>query len=85
METLVAIFGVASAGVVLPAIVRLCRRRSAADYSVWSLVLAVSCQVVWLVYAFYHDLPAMKVGGAAWLTVLTTQTALVLRWRNHRA
>ena len=80
----VSIVGVASALQLLPEIVRVLRRKSSDDFSMWSLWMGFWSQAIWLAWAIYRVIPVMIVAGVAWQTMIVVHMAVIWTYRGKR-
>lgn len=83
IEISMAIIGFISATQVLPQIHRVIKRRSAADLSLWSQGLGLFFQTTWLIYSFYHRLPAMIAAGISWLAILSVLLGVTIYYKKR--
>ena len=82
IEIIMGIFGAIGAGQLIPAIVRIHRRKSSDDFSLWSMGIGISSQTIWLIYALWKPILSMTIAGVSWLILLTILLLSILKYRK---
>lgn len=82
IDSIVSILGAVSALQLLPEIIRVLRRRSSDDFSMWSIWLGFWSQAIWLSWAIYRVIPVMIIAGIAWQTMIIIHMSIIWLYRT---